>query len=133
MADNTPIAADVPRESPDVYPGELTEHDILYDGEDKIAVILPRERAEGVVRVGTMEPGKSYFVRPEEALRLVRVKHFQYSTPADAERADAFAQPAAAAPAAISEPAPAASVPSPGGGPRDGARRRKGTTTRDED
>lgn len=131
MANETPIAADVPREAPDVYPRELAEHDILYDGEDKIAVILPLERAEGIVRVGTMVPGTSYFVRPEEAIRLVAVKRFQYSTAADAERAAAHA--AATAAPTISEPAPVASGPSPGGGPRDGARRRGGTTpTRDE-
>lgn len=128
--------ADVPRESadvplhPEVYAVEIdgaaTPHEHPYTGDDAVSVILPSERAAGVVRVGTMVPGTAYFVAPAEALRLVRAKGFLFTRPIDREAALA-----ATAPAALS-----AQVPGPddaGGGPADPARPLDGSPDTSED
>lgn len=58
--------------------GETTPvaRETRYDGADGVAVLLPPERAPGIVAVGTMKPGVEYVVSPDEARRLIDVKGF---------------------------------------------------------
>lgn len=73
-------------------------------GDGLIAVVLPIEKAPGVVAVGSMKPGQVYRVTPAEALRLASAKRFEYASDEDRKRAIAYeaslATPASAEPAA---------------------------------
>ena len=55
-----------------------------------IGVVLPKEKAPGIVAVGTMKPGETYRLAPAEALRLVTAKRFEYATEEDRTRAIAY-------------------------------------------
>ncbi|MGH8083871.1 MAG: hypothetical protein ACREPV_01165 [Lysobacter sp.] len=84
-----------------------------YDGDDSVAVIWPESERRGLLRVGNFTPGIEYVVRPEVAIRLVEVKHFQYASPRDAEAAARHAEQLNAAALA---PSPAAVATGEGGG-----------------
>ena len=73
-------------------------------GADLIGVVLPKDKAPGIVAVGAMKPGEVYRVAPAEALRLVTAKRFEYATEEDRKRAIAYE----AALAATAPEAPAA-------------------------
>lgn len=76
-----------------------------HTGSDGIAVIMPRARAAGIRAFGPLRPGVEYVVAPDEALRLVRVKGFEYASADDAKRAAVHAAPTAPAePAAVAAP-----------------------------
>lgn len=68
-------------------------------GDGLIGVVLPKEKAPGVVAVGCMKPGQVYRVTPAEALRLANVKRFDYATDEDRKRAIAYEASLAPAPA----------------------------------
>ena len=63
-----------------------------------IAVVMPKDKAPGIRAFGTLKPGQVYRVAPAEALRLVKVKRFEYASDEDRRAAIAF-EAAQAAPA----------------------------------
>ena len=91
----TPALAAVPRET-------------RHEGDDGVAVIMPRDRARGVRAFGALRPGVEYVVAPAEAVRLVRAKGFTYSSEEDARRAGEWH---AAQQAPLAEPIPAVAAP----------------------
>ncbi len=79
-------------------------------GDGLIGVVLPKEKAPGIVAVGSMKPGQVYRVAPAEALRLTTAKRFDYETDEDRKRVIAYEASLAPPPAAEPAAAPAAAT-----------------------
>lgn len=78
-----------------------------------ISVTLPASR--GVQSVGEYQPKKPYILPADEAIRLVSVKGFEYTSPADAQLAATHIEQRNAT--VIAEAEVAAAAAGDGGGP----------------
>lgn len=91
----------VPRETPNLTAGLPTEDRLAgTPTHEAVSVWIAPAKASGVIAFGDLKPGTVYVLPPAEALRLVRVKGFEFASAADRDRAERYENGASAATAA---------------------------------
>ncbi len=91
----------VPRETPNPTAGlPVEERSGSRPTDEAVSVWISPTKAPGIIAFGDLRPGTVYVLPAAEAMRLVRVKGFEFASAADRDRAERYENGVSAATAA---------------------------------